>query len=259
MAGRRVVETLTRTGGFGVKVARRRLLETFQHILQITRDLQSVKPGGEGFASSVRVRFLHAAVRRRILQLAKEKPGYYDVKACGIPVNDLDSIGTILSFSATLVWIGLPRQGIYLRQQETVDYMALWRWVAHVLGTPSEWFETPERARGVMESLMLSELEPSDTSRILANNILTGLSRQPPANASREFLAAEAYWLNGRKLASALGIERPRLYYSALVFGQCLFFGSMCYLYRNIPSWDAARNKVRASFLLSVSSSVACA
>ncbi|KAE9568498.1 hypothetical protein CGCF415_v002992 [Colletotrichum fructicola] len=241
--GRRVVETLARTGGFGVKVTRRRLLETFQHILQVTSDLPSIRPNGAGFASSVRVRLLHAAVRRRILALTREKPSYYDVEAWGIPVNDLDSIGTVSTFSATLIWIGLPRQGIYLTEREKEDYVALWRWVAHVLGTPTEAFESVSRARAMMESLMVSEIEPSDTSRALANNVLSGLCNQPPSYVSRDFLAAETYWLNGAKLARALGIERPPWYYNLLVVGQCIFFMVMCYSHRLFPGWDETRNK----------------
>lgn len=246
MGGRRVVETLSKTGGFGVKVARRRLLETFQHVLQVTKDLESIQPGGEGFASSIRVRFLHAAVRRRILGLVKERPNYFDVETYGVPVNDLDSIGTILTFSAALIWLGLPRQGIYLRPQEILDYTALWRWIAHLLGTPTEPFlSTPQRAKAMLESLGAADLDPSDMSKVLANNILTGLSAEPPTFASREFLCAEAHWLNGYELADALGIQRPSLYHRSLVAAQCLYFMFTCYLWRSIPSWDKQKNEVR--------------
>jgi hypothetical protein len=245
MGGRRVVETLARTGGFGPNVAKRRLLETFQHILQVTADIDAVKPGGSGFESSIRVRFLHAAVRRRILALATQKPGYYSVDDWGVPISDLDSIGTISAFSATLLWVGFPRQGIFLSEQEIADYIALWRWVAHLMGTPTEWFASPHRAKAMMESLLISEIQPSETSKTLANNVLVGLAGKPPTYASSEFLAAEVYWLNGAKLASALAIQRPRLYYSALVLGQCLFFMFMCYIYRSVPSWDRAKNKVK--------------
>lgn len=244
MGGRRVVETLSRTGGFGVKVTNRRLLETFQHILQVTRDLPSIQPGGDGFISSLRVRLLHAAVRRRILALAAERPSYYDTKAWGVPVNDLDSIGTISTFSATLLWIGLPRQGIFPTEKEKADFIALWRWVAHILGTPTDAFESVSKARAMMESLLVSEIEPSDTSRVLANNVLSGMCNQPPSYVSREFLAAETYWLNGPKLTRALAIERPPFYYSLLILGQCIFFMFMCYSRRLFPSWDEARNKV---------------
>lgn len=245
MAGWRVVETLARTGGFDARVAKRRLLETFQHILQVTRSPDSLRPGGEGFASSVRVRLLHASVRRRILALARDRPEYFDVEAWGVPVNDLDSIGTVLSFSAALLWVGLPRQGILLREQEIIDYTALWRYVAYLLGTPPEpWLVDYRRSKILFESLVVAELRPSDMSRTLANNILTGLSNQPPTNVSREFLCAEAWWLNGGELAEALGIARPRLWFRLLVAGQCLYFMCVCYLYRAIPSWDEAKNQV---------------
>lgn len=125
--------------------------ETTQHILQCTRSLESIQPGGEGHASSIRVRLLHAAVRQKIMKLAHERPEYYNVQEygrhllmerlfqtnpelrsqcspnvpyarenilryqtypvllLGIPINDLDCIGTVLSFSASLIWLGLPR------------------------------------------------------------------------------------------------------------------------------------------------------
>lgn len=252
MGGRRVVETLAKTGGFGVKVARRRLLETFQHILQVTKDLESIQPGGEGFVSSVKVRLLHAGVRRRILALEAARPGYFDVGTWGVPINDLDCMGTVLTFSAALVWLGLPRQGIYLREQEVVDYTALWRWVAHLLGTPTgPWLADHRKARVLFESLIEADIDPGELSGVLANNVLTALGDLPPARASREFMCAEASWLIGRELSDALGIQRPSLWHRALVGVQCLYFMAVCYLYRAIPSWDEQKIEVcvRASFL----------
>ncbi|KAK0634979.1 tat pathway signal sequence [Bombardia bombarda] len=250
MGSHRVVETLARTGGFGVKVARRRLLETFQHILDVTADLASVQPGGKGFASSLRVRFLHASVRRRILHLTTASPAYYDAAAWGVPISDLDSVATILTFSATLIWIGFPRQGIFLRPHEAADYMALWRWVAHVLGTPTHLFATPARAKAAMESLLVSEIAPTATSQTLANNIIAGLQGQAPTFASADFLRAEAYWLNGPQLSRALAIPRPPVYYTVLVAGQCLFFMTLCYVRRSVRAWDEAWIKRMRGLLL---------
>src|SRR3569833_552478 len=223
MGGRRVVETLTRTGGFGTSVARRRLLETFQHILQVTHSLESVQPGGEGFASSLRVRFLHAQVRRRILSLARSRPEYYSVDDLGIPSSDLDCIATISTFGAAIIWVGLPRQGIYLRRHEVRDYLALWRWVAHLLGTPTDAFSTPEKAKAMLERLADSEIAPSANSRILANNLNTSLQARPPA------------------------------IYTLLVLGQCLLFMFVCYLYRAVPAWDERNILVSPCRLIRVS------
>lgn len=187
MGSARTVETLDRTGGFDAKVVRRRLLETTQHTLSVHRDLSSMQPGGDGFVNSVRVRLLHAAVRRRIMQMAAQRPGYYDMAAYGVPVSDLDCMGTINTFSSTLLFMGLPRQGVVPRPQEVLDYLALWRYVAYLMGTPHDWMATPESARAMMESLLVSEIRPSPASATLANNILTGLQNQPPTYASREF------------------------------------------------------------------------
>lgn len=238
MGANRVVEVLARTGGFSVKVARHRLFETTQHILECTKSLDSIKPGGAGFASSLRVRLLHASVRQRILKLASTRPEYYSVEKYGVPINDLDCIATIATFSSTIIWLSLPRQGIWLREQEIHDYIALWRLIALYTGTPTEWFETPARAKAVAESLLMNEIQPSETSKILAANIIRCLEASPPAYASRSFLEANARWLNGNELCDALGLGRPSVWYWLLVGGQCLFFSALCYTYRSIPWLD---------------------
>jgi len=241
MGANRVVEVLARTGGFGVKVARHRLFETTQHILECTRSLPDIQPGGSGFASTLRVRLLHASVRQRILKLTQTRPTYYSVTDYGIPINDLDSIATIGTFSATIIWLSLPRQGIYLRPQEITDYLALWRLIAFYIGTPHEPFSNPTSAKSIMESLLMNEINPSQLSQTLANNVIRCLENQPPTYASRSFLEASARWLNGNELSDALGLGRPSYYYTCLVAGQCLFFMALCYSYRSIPYFDRAQ------------------
>jgi hypothetical protein len=234
----RVTEVLARTGGFDIKVVWRRLLETTQYILECTNDLISIKPGGAGFASCIRVRLLHATVRQRILELASTRPSYYSVEMYGVPVNDLDCIGTIAVFSATIIWQSLPRQGIFLRKQEILDYLALWRLVAHYMGTPADLFSTPAKAKAIMESLYLYEYSPSPTSRLHARNIIRALENTPPTYASRSFLEANARRLNGSQLSDALGLGRPPIYYRTLTAGQCLIHMTICYTCRTFPALD---------------------
>ncbi|KAI0153265.1 hypothetical protein GGR57DRAFT_150146 [Xylariaceae sp. FL1272] len=238
MGSGRTVETLDRTGGFNTKVVRRRLLETSQHTLNVNKDLPSIQPGGSGFTNSIRVRLLHAAVRQRILAMAAHQPSYYNTAEFGVPINDLDSLGTIMTFCCIPIWMGLPRQGIYLRAQEKLDFLALWRYVAYLMGAPHSWLSSEEEAKAMMESLLVSEFRPSDASAVLANNIITGFQDLPPTYASAQFMRALTYWLNGAELASALGIERPRAWYSALVLGQCVLFCAMGYVYRSFEGLD---------------------
>ena len=165
---------------------------------------------------------MHAAVRTSIRQLAAEHPGYYDVSVLGIPINDLDCIGTILTFSSSLIWMAFPRQGIFINKQEAEDYIALWRYIAYLTGTPSDCFETPEKARQALETLLLYEMNPTDTSKILVHNVIECLALQPPNYPSREYLEAFARWLNGDALCDALGLGRPGWYYWSLVAGQVM-------------------------------------
>ncbi|KAH8714354.1 hypothetical protein BGZ61DRAFT_530986 [Ilyonectria robusta] len=237
MGAWRVVETLSRTGGFGVHVTKRRLLETLQHFMEVTDNIDAIKPGGKGFTSSVRVRLLHGAVRRRLMQLEREKPGYFDVDKWGVPINDLHCMGTISVYSVAIIYMALPRQGVSLTEQQTADYLALWRWVGYLLGTPVDWMATPAQAKVMMESIMTSEMNPSHNSRILANNILTAEANVPPFYAPRELLVAQAYQLNGDDLASALGIEKPRWYYRIFVSVQCVVLMLLSYSYPWMPAF----------------------
>ena len=234
----RVVQTLARTGGFGAKVVRRRLLETLQHILQVNSSVEGMKPGGEGHISSVRVRLLHSSVRMKILSLVNQQPDYYDIDKYGTPVNDLDCIGTINSFCSSVVWLGLPRQGIYLSQQEIEDYIALWRLVAYYMGTPTEPFENAAKARAMMESLLISEIDPTEIGKVLAKNIILGLENTAPAYASKEFMEAMTRLLNGELLSDQLEIPRSNLYYRMLIWGYCFWVMAVSYIIPRIYFLD---------------------
>jgi len=226
-------------------VVRHRLLETVQHVLQVTESIDSIHPGGAGHASTIRVRLLHAAVRSRIIKLADKRPAYYNMKKYGVPINDLHAIGTISSFSATVIWIGLPHQGVYVSKQEAEDYIALWRLVAHYIGTPTECFESPEKARAMMESIMMSEMAPTRMSGVLARNIIVGMENTPPFYAPRSVLQALTRWMIGETLADALGIGKPSIL--AWIFVSIVMFLGLVWVYiaRSIRILDLTQIKVR--------------
>jgi hypothetical protein len=145
------------------------------------------------------------------------------------------------------MWIAFPRQGIFLTSAEIHDYLALWRYTAYLLGVPTtnnRYLSCPLAARTMMESLIFSELrDPSPVSRVLANNMIQSMVRQPPLYPSAAFLRAEAHWLNGHALADALDVPRPLafgVWHTLLVAGQCLVFMAVCYTRRSVRRWDEA-------------------
>lgn len=137
-----------------------RLLETTQFVLDVVEKADSLRPpsssapaaekeaamappdcGGEGWQSAVRVRLLHANVRRRVLKLAQKRRSdpfgpsgsVYDVEKNGVPINQEDLLGTLCAFSAAPLAM-LQRLGISPTVQERKDYIALWRHVGFYMG-----------------------------------------------------------------------------------------------------------------------------
>ncbi|KAK4162201.1 hypothetical protein QBC43DRAFT_321989 [Cladorrhinum sp. PSN259] len=223
LASPSVSSVLSQTNGFSSNAARRRLLQTFQHLLDVTLSPEALRlPDGPGFLSAVRVRLLHASVRRRLL--SKSSSSHEP-----IPINDLHSLATVLSYSISLTDLSLPRQGIFLSIQEREDWLSLWRYLAYLLGTTHDCLSSIDKARAMLESLVVSELNASDTSRRLAASMLASLANKPPMFASEGFLKAQGRWLNGKELSGELGIvDRQRwtwgVYYDLLVAGQCGIF-----------------------------------
>jgi hypothetical protein len=216
MAAARTIEVLVRTGGFSPAAAQKRSFETAQWNLEIMRDLDSLKPGGDGWISTVRVRLLHSAVRSRIMKMAEAKPEYYSIKEYGIPINDFDSAGTICTFSAAPVWFSLPAQRIRLREQEIVDYIALWRYIAFLIGAPEQFFATPDKALKLQESALYYEIEPNTNSRILANNLLGAFANQPPLRLPQGMVNAGARKLAGDELCDELEVPKVNIIYRGL-------------------------------------------
>lgn len=242
---------LVRSGGFSTRVLWGRLLETFQWLLQITHDLAALQPGGEGHRATVRVRLLHSSVRHRILQLTKRRPGYFDLDRFGVPVNTLDSIHSISTFACNPMWLQLPRMGITPRPDEIEDYIALFRYVAHLLATPTEYFETPERAKAVMESCYVNELHMTDTSRIVAYNFVRCMeSLPPPISISSGFIEAGSRCLNGHQVCDELDLGRPGWFSYAVFAGQCVLVTGLAWTQRLIPRLDEWMIKVRRMSIL---------
>ncbi|KFA47808.1 hypothetical protein S40293_09041 [Stachybotrys chartarum IBT 40293] len=232
------VEVLVRTGGFSVRALRQRLMATFQLILQVSESIEALQPGGSGHSTAVRVRLLHSSVRNRIMKLAKEKPDYFDLATYGPPANHLDSIHSIATFAANHMWLQLPQMGVFPTDQDKADYIALWRYVGYLLGTPDEYFASVAKAKATMESMLAHELRLTPTSHIVCHNFLEFLTDLPPFNVSADFIAAGSRKLNGDQFCDDLGMARPGGYAYACFQGQCWMLRFLALVQQNIPSAD---------------------
>lgn len=232
------VEVLVRTGGFSIRMMLYRVLETFQFLLQATRSLEAIQPGGDGHISTVRVRFLHARVRKRILGLVERNGEYFDVVKHGPPINDLDAVLTNTFFCCNPMWIQLPLLGIQPKPDEIEDYIALFRYLAYLLGTPDDYFSSAKRAKMTMESLLVNELRPTENSKVVAANFISCLVDRPPFNVSRGFMEAGSREMNGDTLCDALRLGRPSFIWYIAFRGLVWLMQLLAFIQRIHPSMD---------------------
>lgn len=96
----------------------------------------SLRPGGRGWESALRVRVLHAKVRRSLL---KRRNPPWDADVNGVPLNQEDMAATLLAFSVNVL-LGIElTSGRPLNGNDQRDYLALWRYLGWLLGV-----DTPE-------------------------------------------------------------------------------------------------------------------
>jgi hypothetical protein len=111
--------------------AKRRLDETARFVQAVSRP-GGMRPFAEGWQITLKVRLIHAQVRRMIL-----KTGRWDSDAWGLPVNQHDMAGTTLLFSCAII-DGLRKLGMRIESEEAERYVHLWRWVGRVIGVDED-------------------------------------------------------------------------------------------------------------------------
>ncbi|MEE2034955.1 oxygenase MpaB family protein [Rhodococcus chondri] len=91
-----------------------------------------MRRGGEGFAFTVRVRLIHAHVRRGIVA-----SGLWDKDAWGVPIPQPYMAFTMAEFGHICVE-AMHTLGVRFTERELDDIYHLWRYVGHVIGMSDE-------------------------------------------------------------------------------------------------------------------------
>lgn len=130
---------------------------------------------GAGFKSTVRVRMIHALVRRNLQTKAE-----WDFDRLGIPISQTDMLTTILT--TLLLGLGSRALGVPMTRRETDAITHHGRYAAWVMGIKEPWlFETT--AEGIRYLMHSASTQPrgEETSRIMAQSLAAEpLTREYP-------------------------------------------------------------------------------
>ena len=188
--------------------AARRLNETSRFVQAVT-SAGGLRPGGDGVLITLKVRLMHAQVRRMILA-----SGRWQAELWGAPINQHDMAATTLLFSL-ITLEGLRILGLHITVEEADAYMHLWRYVGHLIGVAPELLPAGEReAERLRDLIQATQAAPDDDSRYLVHALLhsgeqAGSAEQRArARRFRTFVEGVCRGLVGDALADQLAVPR---------------------------------------------------
>lgn len=190
--------------------APRRLAETGRFVTAVCAQ-GGLRPGAEGVRITLKVRLMHAQVRRLLLRSDR-----WDLARWSLPINQHDMLATILLFSVIFT-DGLRILGLDLDDADGDTYVHLWRYVGVLIGVEPDllpWSEA--EARRDTELIALTQGPPDDDSRALVDALLKYLAEVSPVlvgDPKRRLALASslARRLLGDPAADRIGLPRSPL------------------------------------------------
>jgi hypothetical protein len=129
-------QTLAATGALSKNVALR-LGETGKWLADATKP-DGLLRFGDGFITTIRVRMVHALVRRA---LTNKKT--WDEDTWGVPINQIDMLATYLAFGPVTI-IGARLFGVPITSKEASAAMHMWRYTGWLMGVDDRWLAVGE-------------------------------------------------------------------------------------------------------------------
>ncbi|MFF0149534.1 uncharacterized protein DUF2236 [Amycolatopsis sulphurea] len=217
----RATKSLVGTGEIEHRTVHR-LFETAAWWIDVTTPGALVRHG-EGYQAALRIRLVHAQVRR-----AMNRRADWDYESWDRPVNEVQSAGTLLLFS--LVYLaGAELLGVRYSAQERADVLHLWRYVGWLVGVPGELLPADEDdAWRLLWLLAATEFIPDDDTKRLAKALVAshtaigngrGAAGWVLAQVNVRVHASISRLVLGRANADYLGLPDDPIAQTAVVLG----------------------------------------
>ncbi|MBX3212520.1 MAG: DUF2236 domain-containing protein [Labilithrix sp.] len=195
--------------------AARRLNETARFVQAVCRPA-GMRPFADGWQITLKVRLIHAQVRKMILA-----SGRWNTEAWGVPANQHDLAGTTLLFSAAII-DGLRKLGMPISSEDADSYIHLWRWVGRTIGVHADILPASEpEAMRLADLIELTMGEPDQDSRDLTRALFEAAfdgcdTKQKIREAQRNVMFGRLVCreLIGDELADKLDVPRQPIRYA---------------------------------------------
>lgn len=186
----------------------RRLKQNNRHMLEMFVP-GGMDRGGDGWKLSVRVRMVHAQVRRLLTN-----SGDWDFEDLGIPVSTAHLGFAITAFSARLLK-HMKALGAVYNDEERASFVQVWRYSGYLMGIPETILYRDEaEALRIFEIGKMCEPEPDFESIAMANSLinsaplLIGLTDPDERRHLAKYVYRVSRALIGKDLADQLNYPR---------------------------------------------------
>ena len=182
----------------------RRLKQNNRHMIELFVP-GGMDRGGDGWKLSVRIRLVHAQVRRLL-----NESGDWDREAWGEPISAAHVGFAISAFSARLLK-HLRSLGAVFSDDESESFMAVWRYSGLLMGIPETiLYETEEEALRIFEIGRLCEPPPAPEAASMAHSLVNsaplviGIDDPHARHSLSRYVFSVSRALIGNELADAL-------------------------------------------------------
>ena len=156
----------------------------------------------------------------------------WDSAQYGLPINQEDMVGTLLSFSTNVIDTirkVAPRWSLTCADEEA--YLHLWRYIGHLIGVHDDInpCSSYDRSGAVLESIVIHLMHPDEQSGVLARHLVNSVTYRWPLNWSYEMHSEMTRAFLGPQLSDALGIKKDSLrwVYTKMIMGLTYFTSAL--------------------------------
>ena len=148
----------------------RRIRQNTRHFIEIMLP-GALERHGEGWKLSVRIRLVHAQVRRLL-----RATGNWDEAEFGVPLSAAHMALSSANFSATMLWQA-ERLGARPGAESRASFMQIWRYASWLIGSPEPLlFEGDESRTAELHRIATAcEPPPGDESAVIANALVNAV------------------------------------------------------------------------------------
>ena len=186
----------------------RRLKQNNRHLVEIMIP-GGLEPHGDGWKLSVRIRVIHAQIRR-LFSNSRD----WDLEAWGLPLHSAHLGFAITVFSARLLK-HMASLGVPMSEEERASFMAIWRYTGYMMGIPETilFRDEPEALRIYRIGLMCEptcQMESIAMANSLVNSspVIAGITDPAERRKLAKYVFRVSRALIGKQFADDLMYPR---------------------------------------------------